>query len=126
MIDYSRPPEETLRRYAKQLNSLRKRQRFARPSYDIFGDALFWPDEVPTSNPTDLLLALRGLFYHRTGLIICKKRGGAELWQLGLKLFPHWVGFHPSRRSPRLATIYQGYASCLNRELEEMFGEDEE
>ena len=126
MIDYSRPPEETLRRYAEQLDSLRERQRFARPSYDIFGDALFWPDEMPAGNPTDLVLALRGLFYHRTGLIIGKARGGAELWRLGLELFPHWVGFHPLRRSPRYARIYRGYASCLNRELEEMFDTDEE
>lgn len=114
---YPPPPfDETLRRYAKQLNSLRQRQRFARPSYDVLGDALFWPDEMPTGNPTDLILALRGLFYHRTGLIIGKTRGGAELWRLGLKLFRHWVGFDASRcmPSPWLARIYRAYSSFFS------------
>lgn len=108
-----------MRRYAKQLDSLRERQRFARPSYDVFGDALFWADEMPAGNPTDLILALRGLFRHRTGLIIGKTRRRAELWELGRELFPNWVGFHPSRRSPRLARIYEGYVSCLQRQFEE-------
>lgn len=122
MSDLRPSSEETLRFHAKQLNALRRRKLFARPRYDLFGDALIWEDELKIADASiPLIGAVRSLIYYRTGLIIGKARGGADLWRLGHKLFPHWVGFHSSRCNPSawLAGIYHGYASGLQRELDE-------
>src|SRR5688572_6448794 len=118
MIDYSQSPEKTLRRYAEQLDALRERKLSAQPLYDCMGDALVWADEAPAGNPSDLIGPLRMLRYHRTGLIIGQTRPGADLWELGIELFPHWVGFHPSRCMPslQLASVYHAYAFSFKRE----------
>ena len=117
------PPsaEETLRLYAKRLDAQRRRKWFARPMYDLFGDALIWQDERISCDSIPLIGAIRNLTYYRTGLIIGEDRGSDELWRLGRELFPNWVGFHRSRCRPsaRLARIYRAYASSLQRELDE-------
>src|SRR5688500_1544737 len=121
MSDLHPSSEETLRLYAKQLDAQRRRMWFARPMYDLIGDALILQDEMISHGSIPLIGAIRNLTYYRTGLIIGKPRGGEELWRLGHKLFPHWVGFHLSRCNPSawLAGIYHAYASGLQREIDE-------
>ncbi|WP_395743856.1 hypothetical protein [Prosthecobacter sp.] len=88
-------------------------------------DALVWPDETPDATPVRLIWALRMLFHHRTGLILGERWRFADEWELGLRLFPHWVGFHPSRCSvsPRLARIYRAGAGRAEKGMNELFDE---
>jgi len=71
-------------------------------------DALMWTDETISSTPIEVIWALRFVRHYRTGLILGVARPHSEFWQLACDLFPHWVGFLPSRceLSPRLAEIY--------------------
>jgi hypothetical protein len=115
-------PTEMLHQYAEHLDSLRTRRCFARPFYEVMSDSLVWPGETAKSTPTRLIWALRPLFHHRTGLILGEHWRFADEWQLGLRLFPHWVGFHPSRCSvsPRLARIYRAGTAALKRDLDKL------
>ena len=102
------PPDQTLREWAGHLDSIRTRRWFVRPFRDCMSDALVWPGETDRTTPVQVIWALRFLFHYRTGIIVGEQRPHGEFWQLGRELFPHWVGFHPSRcqLSSRLAEIY--------------------
>ena len=94
--------EDQLRRHAHILNARRWRWPFVGPEYHLFADALFWADEAPPwSGLRQAEDPLRILWHYRTGLIMGEPRPFGELWELGLQLFPRWVGFHPSRRARR-------------------------
>ena len=103
------PPDQVLREWAIHLDGIRKRRWFVRPFRDCMSDALVWRDETVGTTPVEVIWALRLLFHYRTGIIIGEPRPHGEFWQLGREIFPHWVGFHPSRCqfSLRLAEIYQ-------------------
>jgi hypothetical protein len=104
---------ELFPRYARRLNLRRFRVPFFPPGYDLWADALKWLDESPICwpwrDPPELVEALRVLWHYRTGLILGDVRPYAGCWELGRRLFPCWVGFHPSRcrRSRRLARFYR-------------------
>jgi hypothetical protein len=88
----------------------------------MFAGALVWADECPRWwRLLELEDALGALWHYRTGLIIGEARPYAELWELGRQLFPHWVGFHPSRcrRSQWYAAIYQAADDAAMRSLAE-------
>jgi hypothetical protein len=111
-----------LQQYAGHLNSIRWRRWFARPFYEVMSDAIVWTGETNKVTPVRLIWALRPVFHYRTGLILGEQRRFPDEWQLGLKLFPRWVGFHPShcRPSPRLAEIYRVGKAALQRDLEKL------
>jgi hypothetical protein len=123
------PLEEVLRRHARRLNARWWRWPLVRPIYHVFADALFWIDEAPIWwGLPELENPLRCLWHYRTGLILGEARPFGELWELGKRLFPHWVGFHPSRCRPtrRYLVIYRvgqiALARCLSeaeREIHE-------
>src|SRR5579872_6301718 len=106
---------EVMPRYTRRLNLRRFRIPLLPPFYDLLADALIWPEEAPFwpwpsgRDPPELVDGLRVLFYYRTGLILGDVRPYARIWELGQRLFPCWVGFHPSRcrRSRRLARSYR-------------------
>jgi hypothetical protein len=102
-------PGEVLRRYARRLNLRRFRIPLLPPDYHLLGDYLFWWDESPPWDRWELRTSLGYLFHFRTGLILGDARPWAEFWELGRRLFPCWVGFHPSRcrRSRRLARVFR-------------------
>ncbi len=104
----SAPPEDTLRQWARHLDGIREPGVAAEPFVDVMSDALVWTDETISSTPTEVIWALRFVRHYRTGLILGVARPHSEFWQLARDLFPHWVGFLPSRceLSPRLAEIY--------------------
>jgi hypothetical protein len=122
-------PEAVLRRHAYQLNVRSRRWPLLGPTFHTFADALWWVDEAPPwSRLREAEDALRFLWHYRTGLIIGEARPYEELWSLGKRLFPRWVGFHPSRCQTvrRYAVIYRAgrmaTARCLaklERELAE-------
>lgn len=111
--------EDDIRRAAPLLNARRWRWPLLGPSYHLLADALVWIDEKPPwarkLRPAED--ALRCLLHHRTGLIIGEPRPFGELWELGLKLFPKWVGFHPSRRTPsrKLQVFYRASRIAADR-----------
>lgn len=95
------PPEEVLRHYARRLNRRWWRWPLLGPSYHLFADALYWLDEAPAWwRLPELENALRFLWHYRTGLIIGEPREFGDIWELSKRLFPRWVGFHPSRCRP--------------------------
>jgi len=102
------PPDKTLREWSAHLNGIRQRRWFVHPFRDCMADALVWRDETDSTTPVEVIWALRFLFHYRTGIIIGERRRHGEYWHLGRALFPHWVGFHPSRcqLSSRLAKRY--------------------
>ena len=117
------PPEEVLRYHARRLNGRSWRWPFLGPSYHMFADALYWADEAPPWwRLPELEDALRCLWHHRTGLLLGEKREWGELWELGKRLFPRWVGFHPSRCQPskRDLLIYRAGRRASARCLAEL------
>jgi hypothetical protein len=103
---------EVFPRYARRLNLRRFRIPLFPPGYDLWADALKWIDESPPwpwRDPPELVDGLRALFHYRTGLILGDVRPYGGIWELGRRLFPCWVGFHPSRcrRSRQLARFYR-------------------
>ena len=120
---HSSPADDgILEHYAKHLDIICDLQPSAAPLFDGMSDALIWSDELTPTTPTKLIWSLRPLFYYRTGLILGASRSGAERWQLGCRLFPHWVGFHPSRccPSPELSRIYQLGSAQFVRSLDDL------
>lgn len=123
--------EPILRQHARRLNARWWRWPLLMPTYHLFADALFWADEVAFWwKRGELEDALRFLWHYRTGLILGKARRGAQLWQFGKRLFPNWVGFHPSRCRPtrRYLVIYRAgrvaSARCLAELEREVFGRE--
>src|SRR5262249_11962101 len=113
--DFDADPALVLRYYAPYLNSRNWRWPLLGPSYHLFADALYWTDEAPPwSKPArNVENALRFLWYYRTGLILGEARDHVEYWDLGKRLFPRWIGFHPSRCKPmrQYKVIYR--AGCI-------------
>lgn len=92
-------PLLVLERYADRLDARWWPVPFAGPVYDCMSGALVWYDEKPLRSPFSLHSALRMLWNYRTGLMIGEHRPETEpAWELGRRLFPRWVGFHPGRR----------------------------
>src|SRR5262249_12493723 len=121
------PHEEVLRYHARRLNLCWWRWPLVGPSYHLFADALVWVDEMPLWRRfSDLENALRWLWHYRTGLIIGQPRPGVELWELGKRLFPRWVGFHPSRCSPnrRHVVLYRAANIASIRCMNEWFDDE--
>src|SRR5690349_4696155 len=117
------PPEEVLRHYARRLNRRCWRWPLLGPSYHLLADALFWADEAPPWwRLWELENALRFLWHYRTGLILGEPRECGEIWELGKRLFPRWVGFHPSRCRPvrRHIVIYRAGRMAASRCLAEL------
>jgi hypothetical protein len=120
-----------LRQYAAQLNARSWRWPFLSPTYHTLADALYWIDEAPPWPWWKLRGAdgaLRCLWHYRTGLIIGETRPFEKFWTLGKRLFPKWVGFHPSRCQPlhQYKVIYRaGHTATvrclvdLKRQIEE-------
>ena len=94
-------PDEVFRRHARLLNARWWRWPLLEPSYHLFADALVWADELPFRwRRLGIDHVLRPLWHYRMGLILGETRRFVELWELGKRLFPHWIGFHPSRCRP--------------------------
>jgi hypothetical protein len=111
-----------LRGCARRLNLRRFRIPLLLPYYHLLADALIWLDEDPPwpwRISFELSNALRPLFYYRTGLILGDVRPYGRIWELGRRLFPCWVGFHPSRcrRDRRLARLYRSARLEAHRTL---------
>jgi hypothetical protein len=122
------PPEEDVRRYlepvlrrhACRLNARWWRWPLLGPSYHCFADALYWADEVAFWwRRGEVEDALRVLWHYRTGLILDEPRPFGTVWELGKRLFPNWVGFHPSRCQParRYRVIYRAGCAATSRFL---------
>ena len=103
-------PVAALTDSALHLNSIARPKWFARPFFDLLAGAIVWSDETNRKTPTHTIWALRFITAYRTGLMI----GQADLahkkyWDLGLQLFPQWVGFLPERRemTEKLRKVYR-------------------
>jgi hypothetical protein len=122
--------EDDLRRHASYINARRWRWPLLGPSYHLLADALVWIDEKPPwakkLRPAED--ALRCLWHHRTGLILGEERPFGELWELGRRLFPEWVGFHASRCTPsrKLQVFYRAKRIAADRCLRQVEGEFEQ
>jgi hypothetical protein len=114
---------EVFPRYARRLNLRRFRIPFFPPGYDLCADALKWLDESPICwpwrDPPELVDGLRVLWHYRTGLLLGDVRPYGRTWELGRRLFPCWVGFHPSRcrRSRQLARFFRSARLEATREF---------
>jgi len=76
----------------------------------MMSGALVWSDETNSKTPVEVIWALRGLFAYRTSLMLNRPRDElAPMWDLGVSLFPKWVGFRPERRqaTAKLLQIYR-------------------
>lgn len=111
---------KTLREYADHLNAINKPKWRAEVFYELMSGALIWSDERNKETPTEVIWALRFLFAYRTSLMLNEPREELKSkWDLGLELFPQWVGFRPERREPTpgLLEIYRrgyvGMKKCL-------------
>jgi hypothetical protein len=121
--------EDTLRRHADALNARRWRWPLSGPTYHILADALYWVDEAPLwSKLRAAEDPLRCLWHYRTGLIVGEQRPFRDLWELGIQLFPRWVGFHPSRCSPsrRFQVLYRIRRRAADRCFRDLLAEVDE
>jgi hypothetical protein len=121
-------PVSTLTDYAGRLNSIRWPAWRPKVVYDMMSGALVWSDETDVNMPVEVIWALRPIVAYRTCLMLSRPRGElASMWELGLSLFPKWVGFRRGRRraAPKLLQIYRsgevGLKKCL-REIEKEVG----
>src|SRR6516165_9482015 len=124
-------PVQTLTDYAEQLNAIRSPGWWPKVSYEILSGALIWSDETNRNLPVEVIWALRFIVAYRTSLMLNKPREEFKpMWDLGLSLFPKWVGFRPERRqpTPKLLQIYRrGHVSlkkCLRDMEREMDKQD--
>lgn len=120
----------TLRKHARRLNVRRRPFLLSFPTYDLMTGGLIWTDEIPFRGPVQLVHALRPLWHFRTGLMFGEHWDGSGYWELGLRMFPHWVGFHPSRRrlTPWRQWLFREGKADTNRicaEVEAACAEDE-
>jgi hypothetical protein len=127
------PPEAVLRYHARRLNGRNWHWPLLQPSFHTFAGALCWLDEYPVWwRLSELKNALRFLWHYRTGLMLGENREWGEFWELGLRLFPRWVGFHASRRclTRRNWIIYRaGHIAtirCVKQMEQEIEGFDSE
>jgi hypothetical protein len=95
-INDAEHPEQLLQRHARRLNNRWWRWPLLGPSYHLLAGALDWADVTPYcwGKWAEIDNTLRPLWHYRTGLIFGEARPFGELWGLGKRLFPRWVGFH--------------------------------
>ena len=126
-------PVQTLTACAEQLNAICSPGWWPRVSYEIMSGALIWSDETSADLPVQAIWALRYIRAYRTSLMLNKPREELKpMWDLGLSLFPKWVGFRPERREPsaKLLQIYRrgnvSLRKCLRNIEREIEKEDAE
>jgi hypothetical protein len=94
-------PDRALIENADHLNSISCPDSSPQVEYEYLSGALIWSDETNRKTPTEAIWALRLIFAYRTNLILDKPRDEFKRWwDLGLSLFPQWVGFRTDRRQP--------------------------
>jgi hypothetical protein len=125
VTDDDRPfdPVQTLTAYADQLNAICSPGWWPKISYEIMSGALIWSDETNRNLPVEVMWALQFIIAYRTSLMLNKPREELKpMWDLGLSLFPKWVGFRPERREPsaKLLQIYRRGAVSLRKCLRDM------
>jgi hypothetical protein len=126
-------PLQTLTAYAEHLNAICSPAWWPKVFYEIMSGALVWSDETNKETPVEVIWALRFVVAYRTSLMLNNPREELKpMWDLGLSLFPKWVGFHPERRqsTPKLLQIYRrgdvSVRKCLRDMAREMDTEDAE
>jgi hypothetical protein len=103
-------PVQTLTDHAEHLNAICSPAWWPKVFYEIMSGGLIWSDETNRQTPVEVIWALRILVAYRTSLMLNHPREELKpMWDLGLSLFPKWVGFRPERRqaTPRLLQIYR-------------------
>lgn len=103
-------PVRTLTKHAEKLNRISTPGWWPKITYEILSSALVWSDETNKLLPMEVFQSLRYIVAYRTSLMLNSPREEFKpLWELGLKLFPNWVGFRPERRepTPKLLEIYR-------------------
>jgi hypothetical protein len=103
-------PAAALRGYSRQMNAICSPARAPKVHYELLSGALIWSDEINKQLPFEVISALRCLFAYRTSVMLEQPREDLrEMWDLGLSLFPNWVGFRPERSeaTPELLKIYR-------------------
>lgn len=121
-IDRRFDPVETLTTHAAHLDAICSPERSPKVFYDCMSGALIWSDETNSETPIKLIWALRFIFAYRTSLMLNEPRGEFEsMWNLGVSLFPNWIGFRPDRRhaTRELMVIYQRGKGGLDEFIEE-------
>jgi len=110
--------------HAETLNAIRSTGWWPKVVYDIMSGALIWTDESNDELPFEVVGAMRCVFAYRTSLMLEKPREEFRpVWELGLEMFPKWIGFRLDRRQPtqELLQIYRrgdvSLRKCL-RDLE--------
>lgn len=111
--------------HAEHLNSIDTPADSTTVCYDCMAGALLWSDEANEQTSWDLIGPLRFIIAYRTSLMLNEPREKLKpIWDLGLSLFPKWVGFRLERRkaTPELLAIYRrgdvSLRACL-RKLEQ-------
>lgn len=124
-------PVQTLTDHAEHLNALCSSAWWPRIYYEIMSGALVWSDETTSNTPVEVIWALRPIVAYRTSLMMDEPREELKpYWDLGLSLFPKWVGFRPERRqaTPKLLQLYRrgdvSLRKCLRDLEQEMDKED--
>ena len=71
--------------------------------FECLSGGLIWTDERPPfSVDVEELGALRMLWNYRTSMLVGRPRAEfRELWDLAVKVAPHWPGFLPERQQPQ-------------------------
>lgn len=103
-------PVRTLTAYAEQLNAICSPGWQPNVFYEIMSGALIWSDETNRNLPAEVIWSLRFVVAYRTSLMLNEPREELKpMCDLGLLLFPKWVGFRPERRepSPELLQIFR-------------------
>lgn len=116
-------PVQTLTEYAEHLNAICSPGWWPKVFYEIMSGALVWSDETNKDMPVEVIWALRFIVAYRTSLMLNKPREELKpMWDVGLSLFPKWVGFRPERResTPKLLQIYRRGNVSLRKCLRDM------
>ena len=116
-------PVQTLTDHAEHLNAICSPAWWPKVFYEIMSGALIWSDETNRKTPVEVIWALRWIVAYRTSLMLNEPREELKpMWDLGLSLFPKWVGFRPERRqaTPELLQIYRRGNVSLRKCLRDM------
>ncbi|MCI0638605.1 MAG: hypothetical protein L0Y72_07465 [Gemmataceae bacterium] len=126
-------PVQTLTDHAGHLNAICSPGWWPKVFYEFMSGALIWSDETNSKTPVELIWALQLIRAYRTSLMLNEPIDELKpIWELGLSLFPKWVGFRPERRqaTPKLLQIHRRGAvslrKCLRDIEREMEKEDTE
>ena len=116
-------PVRTLTDHAAYLNAISSPSSCPKVFYEIMSGAVVWSDEMTIKIPVELIWALRSIVAYRTSLMLNKPREELRsMWELGLSLFPEWVGFRPERRTAtlELLNVYRRGAARLRKCLRDI------